>query len=42
LLRLNGGDMEKFYGAVERLSAMPEEKRHLWLRELARGNSRQP
>jgi hypothetical protein len=27
---------------VERLSAMPEEKRHLWLRELARGNSRQP
>jgi predicted aminopeptidase len=35
LLQLNGGDMEKFYVAVERLSKEPKEKRHQRLRELA-------
>src|SRR6185369_6185006 len=35
LLELNGGDLEKFYTEVERLSRMPKEERHQWLRNLA-------
>jgi predicted aminopeptidase len=35
LLELNGGDLEKFYQAVERLSKKPKEERHQWLRDLA-------
>lgn len=42
LLRLNGGDMERFYGAVEQLSTLPQEKRHQRLRELAGESSRNP
>ncbi len=34
LLALNGGDMEKFYNAVERLAKMPRKQRHQWLRDL--------
>ena len=37
LLELNGGDMEKFYNEVERLSKMEKEERHQWLRDLASG-----
>jgi predicted aminopeptidase len=40
LLELNGGDMEKFYGEVERLSKMDKDRRHQWLRNLAKGDSR--
>src|SRR5205807_10504334 len=36
LLQLNGGDMEKFYVAAERLSKEPRDIRHQKLRELAR------
>lgn len=39
LLELNGGDLEKFYQAVERLSKMPKEERHRRLRELAKRES---
>ncbi len=39
LLQLNGGDMEKFYVEVERLSKMSKDERHQWLRNLAQGNS---
>ncbi len=35
LLELNGGDLGKFYQAVERLGKMPKEDRHQRLRELA-------
>jgi predicted aminopeptidase len=35
LLELLEGDLEKFYGAVERLARMPREERHEWLRILA-------
>lgn len=42
LLELNGGDLEKFYAAVERLSKMSAEERHRWLREMANGASHQP
>ena len=42
LLRLNGGDLEKFYQAVKRLAGLPRAERHRWLRELAAGGSRQP
>ncbi|HEX4263913.1 MAG TPA: aminopeptidase [Verrucomicrobiae bacterium] len=38
LLDLNGGDMEKFYKAVERLSKMDKDQRHQTLRNLAEGN----
>ena len=34
LLDLNGGDLEKFYSAAERLSAMPKKERHAWLTNL--------
>jgi predicted aminopeptidase len=37
LLELNGGDMEKFYQEVERLSKMDKDTRHQWLRDLADG-----
>ena len=36
LLKENGGDMEKFYQAVERLAKMPREERRQRLRDLAR------
>ena len=36
LLQLHGGDMEAFYRSVERLSRMPREERHQWLRELGK------
>lgn len=36
LLQANGGDMEKFYAAAERLSKEPKDKRHQELRELAK------
>ena len=39
LLELNGGDMEKFYQEVERLSKMDKDVRHQWLRDLAKGKS---
>jgi predicted aminopeptidase len=31
LLQLNGGDLEKFYNEVERLSKMSKKQRHEWL-----------
>ncbi len=34
LLQMNGGDLEKFYAAAERLSKMPKKERHQWLRTL--------
>lgn len=34
LLALNGGDLVKFYQAVERLSKMPKKERHIWLSNL--------
>jgi predicted aminopeptidase len=37
LLELNGGNMEKFYKEVERLSKMPKDQRHQRLRNLANG-----
>jgi predicted aminopeptidase len=37
LLALNGGDMEKFYNEVERLSKMPKKERHQWLETLRAG-----
>jgi predicted aminopeptidase len=37
LLRANGGDMEKFYGAVAALGKLPVEKRHEALREYLKG-----
>jgi predicted aminopeptidase len=42
LLRLNGGDLEKFYQTVERLSKMKQAKRHQWLRDLSQGGTRRP
>lgn len=36
LLELNGGDMERFYQAVEKLSKLPKEERHQRLRDLAK------
>jgi predicted aminopeptidase len=39
VLELNGGDMEKFYVEVERLSKMDKDLRHQWLRDLAKGKS---
>ena len=36
LLQMNGGDMEKFYAAAERLSKEPLEMHHQRLRELAK------
>jgi predicted aminopeptidase len=35
LLRENGGDLDKFYAAVERLAKEPKDERHRKLRELA-------
>ena len=35
LLELNGGDLEKFYQAVERLAGEPKAERHRWLRTLS-------
>lgn len=37
LLALNGGNMEKFYQAAERLSKKPKKERHEWLRRLGEG-----
>ena len=34
LLELNGGDLEKFYSAAERLAKMPKKERHQWLTNL--------
>ena len=34
LLALNGGDLEKFYAAAERLSNKPKKERQQWLRTL--------
>lgn len=39
LLELNGGDMEKFYREVERLSKIEKDERHQWLRDLVKGKS---
>jgi predicted aminopeptidase len=36
LLDLNGGDLEKFYAAAERLSKKPKQERQQWLRSLGR------
>jgi len=36
LLETNGGDLEKFYRAAERLSRMPQKQRHQGLRDLGR------
>jgi predicted aminopeptidase len=36
VLSLNGGDLEKFYGAAERLSKMPRKERQQWLQALGR------
>ncbi len=36
LLRSNGGNLEQFYAAAERLSKVPIEERHQKLRELAK------
>lgn len=36
LLELNDGDLEKFYQQVERLSKMPKDERHQYLRDLAK------
>src|SRR5882724_9662624 len=36
LLALNGGDLEKFYQAVERLAQKPKKERHIWLRTLGK------
>jgi len=41
LLDLNGGNMEKFYSAVERLSKMDKDQRHQALRNLAKGTAAQ-
>jgi len=40
VLELNGGDMEKFYVEVERLSKMNKDERHQWLRNLAKGDGK--
>jgi predicted aminopeptidase len=40
VLELNGGDMEKFYVEVERLSKMDKDERHQWLRDLAKGDGK--
>ena len=37
LLESNGGDLERFYAAAERLSKEPMQQRHARLRELAKG-----
>jgi predicted aminopeptidase len=42
LLWLNGGDLERFYGAVQRLADMPKSDRRRWLRELSKGSSATP
>jgi predicted aminopeptidase len=39
LLEINGGDLEKFYQAVERLSKMPRKQRHQSLRLLGQPSS---
>jgi predicted aminopeptidase len=38
ILWLNGGDLERFYQAVERLAAMPMPERHRTLRALSKGS----
>lgn len=38
LLEMNGGNLEKFYQEVERLSKMPKDERHQRLRDLAKGS----
>jgi predicted aminopeptidase len=38
LLELNGGDLEKFYQAVEQLAGEPKAERQRWLRALASGS----
>ena len=40
VLELNGGDMEKFYVEVERLSKMDKDERHQRLRDLAKGDGK--
>ena len=42
LLQMNGGNMEKFYVEVERLSKIDKDERHQWLRNLAQGNTNAP
>jgi predicted aminopeptidase len=42
LLDLNGGDLEKFYSAAERLSAMPKKERHSWLINLETAKKQGP
>ncbi len=36
LLEQNGGDLEKFYEAADRLAREPKADRHRWLRTLGR------
>jgi predicted aminopeptidase len=36
MLALDGGDLEKFYAAVERLLKMPKKERRQWLRSLGK------
>jgi predicted aminopeptidase len=38
LLKLNGGDLERFYEAARRLAKMPRKERHRRLRDLAAGS----
>ena len=38
LLALNGGDLEKFYDAAERLADKPKKERHEWLRTLGKAD----
>ena len=42
LLWLNGGDLDRFYGAVQRLADMPKSERRRWLRELSKGAATAP
>ena len=40
LLEQNGGDLEKFYQAAERLAGEPKAERHRWLRTLGSATAR--
>ena len=39
LLAVNGGDLEQFYVAAERLSKMPKKDRRRWLTEMGQGQA---
>jgi len=39
LLELNGGNLENFYIAADRLAKMPKKERHQWLRSIGQGTS---